>query len=192
MKSAPLFCLLLSAIVIPPASFAQQPRTRQNRERRGQRADPRVANEKFQVLEFTFTTGDDDLRNDSTLQAHLAFPDGSTQDCPLHGDLAGAQGNDATVTWENHSTHKGAPCHLSTPHVLADLRNATITLDMSGLNLVGDPLHTEDNWNISRVTVIAYNPSSPARSCVFEGSGNPLARMTGGKLMVTDFPNRCR
>ena len=148
----------------------------------------------FQVLEFTFTTGDDDLRDTSKVTAHLTFPDGSEQDCPLHGSNTYGRtqaGNDATVTWDNHSMHRAAPCHLDKPRTAADLKRTVIGLDMVGFGLnVSD---TGDNWNINRTIVTAYNENSPERLCVFDGNGNPLARMTEySELGLTDLPNRCR
>lgn len=190
MKPVHLFCLLLIPAMSVAPALAQQPRAHQGRQHREARTDQSSPRGAFQVLAFTFTTGDDDLHDSSAVTAHLTFPDGSKQDCPLHG--SSAAGNDASVTWDNHSTHEAAPCHLEKPRSVADLRSVVISLDLSGLTM--NAFDTGDNWNINRVLVTAYNPNSSNRLCVFDGSGNPLARMTESqfKLALTDFPNRCR
>lgn len=197
MKTAHLlYLLLLSTVVVAPVALAQQPRTRPTHERgtrqRGQRVDPRAANATYQVLEFNFTTGDDDLRQDSGVRANLVFADGSKLDCPLHGP--GAAGNDATVGWGNNSGHLAAPCHLDKPRTLADLKGATMKLNLIGLppTATFDPM-SWDNWNINAVRVNAYNPQSPSRTCVLRAQGKPLVRLTGdsSSVTITDFPNQC-
>jgi hypothetical protein len=188
MKSVQLLCLLLLSIaVIPPATFAQQPRTRHTRER-GERVDPRAANETFQLLGFTITTGGDDLRTDSVAYMHLTFQDDPSYDCSLHGpNVAGASAN---MSWDNNSTHEAPPCQLKKAMSLADLRQVKFSLVMWSNGVGASP----DNWNVSRVVITAYNPGSPGKACVFNVSGDPLARLTGDQphVTVSDFPNQCR
>ncbi|HJU08855.1 MAG TPA: hypothetical protein VJ727_10295 [Rhodanobacteraceae bacterium] len=188
MKPSQLLCLLLlSAVVAPPATLAQQPRARRTGER-GQRVDPRSANQTFQLLGFTITTGDDDLRTDSLATMHLTFQDDPSYDCLLHGN--GVSGASANVSWDNNKTYEAPPCQLKKPLSLADLRQVKFSLDMSSNNVGASP----DNWNINRVLITAYNPGSPNKVCVFNVSGDPLARLTGDAPQVTisNFPNQCR
>lgn len=188
MKPAIVFLpLLISALLVPSMSHAQQPRARHSRERR---AEPRTADstQTFQVLGFTIMTGDDDLRTDSDVRAHLTFQDDPSYDCFLHG--ASAAGAAANITWDNHSTHDAPPCRLRKPMSLADLKQVRISLQMES-SIVGA---SNDNWNINRIVVDAYNPGSADKACVFNVSGNPLARLTGDQPEVTisDFPSACR
>ncbi|WHZ18004.1 MAG: hypothetical protein OJF55_000153 [Rhodanobacteraceae bacterium] len=187
MKPSRLACLLLiSAISVAPA-LAQQPRAHRTREQ-GHRVDPRAANETFQLLGFTITTGGDDLRTDSVAYMHLTFQDDPSYDCALHG--SNVQGASANLSWDNNSTHDAPPCRLKKPMTLANLRQVMFSLVMSSNDVGASP----DNWNVNRVLITAYNPGSSGKACVFDVGGNPLARLTGDQPQVTvsDFPNRCR
>lgn len=187
MKPAHLVCLLLISAVSVAPLLAQQPRTPRARER-GHRVNPRAANETFQLLGFTITTGADDLRTDSDAYIHLTFQDDPSYNCALHGAVA--SGASANISWDNNSTHDAPPCELKKPMSLAELRQVKFSLNM-GSNIVGA---SPDNWNVNRVVITAYNPGSPGKVCVFNVSGNPLARLTGDKpeVIVSDFPNQCR
>lgn len=170
--------------------------------------EPRSSDRKpteYQMLEFAFATGDDDLRDDSTVVAGIIFPDGTRQICQLHGrDAVGAGAN---VSWDNHSKHMAPPCHLEKPWRLNRLREARVTIGMFGPGhdpnlaaaVFGGPiglaatLRSPDNWNINEAAVWAYNPGIPGKVCVISVGGNPVARLTGDqpRVRLTDYPNRC-
>jgi hypothetical protein len=225
MKPANMLPLLAAgigiAMLVPPSSGAQQlpfnlplPNKLQQAENlvRGIRAgiprrDPRAdrAAMTFQMIEFTFGTGGDDLRSDSVVTARLAFPDASRQDCRLHGP--GAIGAAANISWDNHSTHTAPPCRLDKPRTLAELKQARVVIGLYGpgrgpsiagvmaagpLGLAG--VRSQDNWNINRVDVRAYSPGTNGQVCVFSVSADPVARLTGDQpdVTVSDFPNQCR
>ncbi|WHZ18006.1 MAG: hypothetical protein OJF55_000155 [Rhodanobacteraceae bacterium] len=159
----------------------------------------------FQMLEFTFGTGGDDLRNDSVVAARLVFPDSSRQQvCSLHG--AGATGAAANISWDNNSTHIASPCRLARAMTLAALKQMRIVIGLYGPGRVpgvpeavlGGPLaltgvRSQDNWNINRIEVRAYNPGANGQACVFSFSADPVARLTGDQpdVTVTDLPNQC-
>lgn len=159
----------------------------------------------FQMLEFAFATGDDDLRDDTSVSAGIVFPDGSRVTCPLHG--RGTAGGVANVSWGNNSKHTAPPCHLARAQSLDALRHAKVIIAMVESGPGVDPaaavfggpiglaatLHTNDNWNINEAAVWAYNPGTPGKACVISVGGNPVARLTGDqpRIRLTDYPNRC-
>lgn len=160
----------------------------------------------FQMLQFTFRTGGDDLRDDSVVTAGLEFPDGSRQVCYLHGRHAA--GGAANISWDNNSTHAAPPCRLDKPRTIVELRGARVFVGMFGPGngpnyaaaVFGGPvglaasMRSPDNWNINRADVQAYNPASTQRVCVFSTSANPVARLTGDQptVALSEFPNQCR
>ncbi|MBS0383568.1 MAG: hypothetical protein JSR56_14175 [Proteobacteria bacterium] len=172
-----------------------------------QRQQPQAgrAEPTFQMLEFTFDTGGDDLRNDSVVTARLVFPDSSRpQDCRLHG--AGATGAAANISWGNNSTHIASPCRLARAMTLAALKQMRIVIGLYGPGkmpsvpgaVLGGPLaltgvRSQDNWNINRIDVRAYNAGTNGETCVFRFSADPVARLTGDQpnVAVTDLPNQC-
>ena len=187
MKAVTLMCLVCASIAaLPSATLAQQPRARSG-QRRGKRVDPRASNETFKLLGFTISTGGDDLRTDTQVMMHLTFQDIPSYNCALHGEVAGASGN---ITWDNNSTHDAPPCELKTPMTLADLRQVKFSLNMSSSGVGASP----DNWNVKRVVITAYNPGASGKACVFDVSGDPLARLTGDQpeVAISNFPNQCR
>jgi hypothetical protein len=151
----------------------------------------RPATPMYQLLQFHFATGDDDLRGDSYVFATITLPDNSKQKCDLHGYIA--KGGEGNVTWDNRSNHASAPCRLSHPTSLRDLKRSKIdvTLSQGGELAVGG---ADDNWNINGATVEAYDPGNPQRVKLYCLRGDPLlARLTGSvpTLTVTDLPSRC-
>jgi len=144
----------------------------------------------YRILEFEFATGDDDLRSDSTLQAEIRLGRYRVE-CFIHGPRAA--GNDTQVTWDNGSTHMGAPCALSVRFTAHDIQtHSTIILHVTGLGSI-EPFHTWDNWDINKITVYAHNEGSKDRVKMFCTVGHPLARITAdsGPLTVTDLLNNC-
>lgn len=157
------------------------------------------------MIDFAFRTGGDDLRGDSVVTAQLTFPDGSTQQCFLHG--AHASGAAANLSWDDNSTHEAPPCRLRKPRTLGELRKSRMMIGLSapgsGPNfgtmlasggLAAMSVRSQDNWNIARVDVKAYNPDGSAETCVRSIGGEPVARLIGDQPVVTisDFPNQCR
>lgn len=157
-------------------------------------ATPRqqVGGQTYQLLQFRFGTGDDDLRSDSDLTARITFPDKSTQNCALHGSKA--VGGEANIGWDNHTTHESAPCRLDRAWTLNELKRSKIELDLFGYGggMVIDS--GDDNWNINSIAVQAYNPGNPQRANLFCYRGDPLlVRLTGSmpKITITDLPTQC-
>ncbi len=194
MKPITLICLLCASIAaLPCTGLAQQPRTQLSRQRE-QRIEPRRADATYQLLGFTITTGADDLHDDTIVGAMLTFPDGTTQQCTVHGPAGygadGETGASANTTWGNGTTHQTPPCRLSKPLSLPELRQTRIEFALVN---VGTSLGF-DNWEVSRVFVSAYNQGSARGPCVYDVAGDPLARLTGDQPRVTlsDFPNHCR
>jgi hypothetical protein len=142
----------------------------------------------YSVLEFVVTTGSDDLRGDSGASASMYAPKlhGSPMICILKSKNADS--------WDNNSIHT-VPCTLAWPTSLADLRNTRITIAI----LEADPVSggfgtTDDNWNVQRVRISAYRPGSgKPEICLFDVSGNPLARLKRSEpsVDVTNFPSHC-
>lgn len=220
MKTAPAFpAALISALLLPSIVAAQvfphpvvvravrasaigtTPTRARAPEARVQDSTPR-----FQMIGFKFWTGGDDLRDDSAVKAVLVFPDRTRQECRLHGS-GYAAGAAANISWDNNSTHDAAPCSLATSRTLAELKRTFVFVLMTSNALSVDPmsavaggpvgaaasLRTNDNWDIARVDVTAYNPDASGGSCVVSVSGNPLARLTGSQPSVnlSAFPNQC-
>ena len=146
------------------------------------RVDPRQT---FQLLRFTISTGDDDLRTDSNLRAHLTFRGSLRSDCALHGPVA--SGGAANITWDNHSTHDAAPCRLVKALTLVDLRQTVMALRLESSDIGASP----DNWNVVRVVVSAYNPGAPGQTCVFSVAGRPAGAAYRPEVKISDFPNKC-
>jgi len=170
-RAAAALTLLMAAV---PA-LAQSPRATAGRG--GAAVRP---SEAFPIIEFTVTTGDDDLRSDSLAYALVDFPDGAHLRCLLSGTPSDG--------WGNGSSHS-VPCHLDKPRTVRELKTSRITIKLSdGAQVLG----SGDNWNIQRVSIVAYAPTSPNRTCIVRVGGSPLARINSAAgVTVTDFPNGC-
>lgn len=187
---------------VAPVQATQSTRTRAPQpEARAQDSTPR-----FQMIAFKFWTGGDDLRDDSAVKAVLVFPDRARRECRLHG-TGYAAGAAANVSWDNGSSHDAAPCRLAQPKTLAELKKTIVFVSMTSKTLstdfvaaaAGGPagaaatMRTNDNWDIARVDVTAYNQGSSTETCVLSTSGSPVARLTGSQPSVnlSAFPNQC-
>jgi hypothetical protein len=96
---------------------------------------------KANKLEFTFQTGDDDLRSDNEIDVTIHFRGGHTQLVP---NLNGGQG------WGNQSTHTKT---LTLEQTVDPKEIIEVDLQTSGG--AGGHFQTEDNWNMASVSVKA-------------------------------------
>lgn len=142
--------------------------------------------EQYTALEFTFWTGDDDLRGDSDAWVDLNFTDGTSQRCELHAEFDNG--------WDNNTMNKGRQCILSKPRRWNELRSATMVLNLHSMN---DPIsygQTSDNWNVNQVMVTAIDPIDKHYPCLLDVRGSPLLiRLTDNyrNYTLTATENRC-
>jgi hypothetical protein len=126
--------------------------------------------EQYKVLAFTVTTGDDDLRSDSSAWVDIVYPDHSKDRCELRkysGD-----------TWENNKSYDAPECVLGTPKTFDQLKSARMLLAYSGVGDV-NTFHDQDNWNVDEVRILAENAQHTQR-CLIDAAKRPyLIRMTG-------------
>jgi hypothetical protein len=140
----------------------------------------------YTVLEFTITTGGDDLRKDSGAVANVNGPS-SAHECWLKKVRQGD-------SWPENSVHT-VPCELGTKGIaLAELRSSAIRLSLIESAKNFGPFNSPDNWNVQRVVVSAYRPGSGQKPvCILDVSGTPLVRLTASvpTAKLTDYPSRC-
>jgi hypothetical protein len=119
-------------------------------------------------VEYTFVTGGDDLRGDSSAASALESPSGTTfQNVTLK--------TQSQAAWDNNSTQVrvfqlNQPQPPPTPSALGNVA-VTLTSHDSGFE-------TQDNWNIQSLDVKLRNPNGTI-ICNSSSAGNPLARLTG-------------
>lgn len=152
----------------------------------------------YDTLDFKVATGSDNLRGDSTAEADISFPDGTSAVCPLKG-----QNDDE---WANGSTHE-VPCKLSNrAETLPNIAKATINIYMKSCQCsFGE---NTDNWNLEQFWMGAYQSGSNVPAlCAFSAGGDPLVRLkpnnivgTGGiygygtfdtGVKISDYPSHC-
>lgn len=138
----------------------------------------------YSVLEFTITTGGDDLRGSSGADAQISNsgPPALSLTCHLKQTSGDA--------WDEKSTHT-VPCELGQGWTIGYLKKSSVLI-----RIVERPgyMQSWDNWNIQKVVITAYQPGSGRKQiCLFDVSGNPLVRLTQDSQLVrvTDFPSRC-
>jgi hypothetical protein len=140
----------------------------------------------YTVLEFTITTGGDDLRKDSGAVVHVNGPS-STHECWLK---KAHQGD----SWPENSVHT-VPCEVGTKGItLAELRNSAIRLSLIESAKNFGPFNSPDNWDVQRVVVGAYRPGSGQKPvCILDVSGTPLVRLTATAptSKLSDYPSSC-
>ena len=126
-----------------------------------------VAPGTFNQIQFVITTGDDDLRGDSSATATLQRPDGST----LQVMTLKAQNQSG---WDNNSTHTvGFPLNPALSAASIGRLVITLTSHNSGLE-------TDDNWNIQTLHVTLLN-NGAGNTTLVNATGSPLARLTGSQ-----------
>jgi len=131
--------------------------------------------DQFTTLTFRVSTGDDDLRSDSSAWVFLTYPGGQTQSCELRG-----VGGD---TWPNNSTREAPLCFMASPKTYDELKLTKMSLAYNGHPGQGDVglqtfAHNMDNWNVNSVRIEAKNILSHTRRCLIDMKGRPLVRMT--------------
>jgi hypothetical protein len=133
-----------------------------------------AAAQTFNQIQFVVTTGDDDLRGDSSATVTLQAPNGATlQVITLKGQNQAA--------WNNNTTHT-VTAGLSQPQTASAIGHILITL--TSHNSFGE---SDDNWNVQSVVVtLSNNGGSPLQ--LVNSSGNPLARLSGSGPSVTLTP----
>lgn len=152
-----------------------------------QRAPPPLPNVQllFGGLTFRVRTGNDDLRSDSEAWIELRFKDNSNQKCELKDVFQDS--------WDNNSLHTPPACTLSPARSMSDLRNAVIVLRYDGSPFPSDPFvtafHTQDNWDVREVHIIALSLRDKSPVCLLDQSGNPLVRLTGDQPGFLLKPN---
>jgi microsomal dipeptidase-like Zn-dependent dipeptidase len=119
----------------------------------------------FNQIQFVIGTGSDDLRGDSSATATLQSPNGSpvqTLTLKAHNQAG----------WGNNTTHT-VSLALKPPRAACAIGHIVITL--ASHNSFGE---TNDNWNVQSVAVTLSN-NGAGQTSLLNGSGNPLARLTG-------------
>ncbi len=119
----------------------------------------------FNQIQFSVTTGGDDLRGDSSATATLESPNGSTlQELTLKSQSEPGWGNNTSHTISLGLSPPRTPCAIG--HIL---------IKLTSHNSFGE---TNDNWNVQGVNVTLSN-NGVGQQELTSGSGNPLARLTG-------------
>jgi hypothetical protein len=125
----------------------------------------------FSQIEFVIVTGSDDLRGDSSANAVIQAPNGST----IQVITLKAQNQSG---WNNNSTHD-LVFALNPPQPISQLQNILITL--TSHDSFGE---SDDNWNVQSVNITVFNPGQPAQ-CLINSGGDPLARLTNNAPTLT-------
>ena len=120
-------------------------------------------------IQFVITTGDDDLRGDSSATATLQDVNGSAlQVLTLKAE--------SDPSWDGNTTHT-ILLPLNVQQAASKVRNVVLTLTShNGL------FETDDNWNIQSVYVTVSQGGS---SILANAAGNPLVRLTGSQPSIT-------
>jgi hypothetical protein len=123
------------------------------------------------TVENTFTTGSDDLRDNSTVSGSIQTTDGSSS-----GLIVKFQGQ---PTWNNNSIHvRVSPARLTAP-----VQQELFTLISHNGFLQGN-----DNWNIQAIDMKVRNANGTI-VCEQNESGNPLGAITDGFPKTFPTPN---
>jgi hypothetical protein len=119
----------------------------------------------FNQIQFTITTGDDNLRGDSSATATLISPGGVTLQVLTLKD------QHDNNSWDNNSTHI-VSLTLSPPRSAADIGQIVVALQTHN-----GPFENDDKWNVNSVTVTLAN-NGAGQTQLVSGSGNPLQIVT--------------
>jgi hypothetical protein len=124
-----------------------------------------------QTVENTFTTGSDDLRDNSTINGSVQATNGSSA-----GLFVKAQGQ---PTWNNGSIH----VRVSHSALTAPMQQELFALVSHNGFLQGN-----DNWNVQGIDMKLRNPNG-TMICEQNESGNPLFSITDGSPKTFPTPN---
>ena len=126
---------------------------------------PQNLDQEVSNLHFTITTGDDDVRQNSQVNATLTIRQGE-QSIPVKQSL-----NDG-ANWQNNTTHEA---DMGIPQVrVRDILAFRIDF-LSGST---GPFDTEDNWNMNAIQA-TYKLDTGGDDILFKQDGRPLWRFTG-------------
>jgi len=126
---------------------------------------PQNLDQEVNNLHFTITTGDDDVRQNSQVNATLTILQGGQISTVKQSLNEGAN-------WGNNTTHIA---DMGIPQVrVRDIRAFRIDF-LSGQT---GPFDTEDNWNMNAIQV-TYKLNTGREDILFKQDGQPLHRFTG-------------
>ncbi len=126
---------------------------------------PQNLNQVVSNLHFTITTGGDDVRQNSQVNATLTVLEGEQESVVKQSLNNGAN-------WPNGSINQA---DMTIPSVrVRDIRSFRIDF-LSGST---GPFDTEDNWNMNGIQA-TYTLDSGGIDILFEQDGQPLHRFTG-------------
>jgi hypothetical protein len=115
-------------------------------------------------IQLTISTGDDNLRDDSSATASIVSAGGSAiQTFTLKTQFQPA--------WDNNTTNQQVFGFASSTAPQFGSVMITLTSHNSGVE-------TDDNWNIQGLSGQEFDPAGN-QICQFSGNGNPLFRLTG-------------
>lgn len=130
-----------------------------------------VSNFSGPAIETTFTTGGDDLRDNSTVAGELQAQDGSST-----GALVKQQGQ---PSWDSGSIH----VRVSRNGLTSPIQQELLTLTShNGL------FQTNDHWNIDAIDLKLRNPNGSVICDEFQ-SGSPLISIPDGASATFPTPN---
>lgn len=119
------------------------------------------------TLQITISTGDDDLRGDSSATAYvIASHGGSTR------EYSTILKNESDPSWQNNTTN--GPIVWNLPPGITDKNIKRFGIRLQSHN---SGLETDDNWNINSVLVTYPSPSG-AEVPLIQQAGVPLFRLT--------------
>jgi len=130
-----------------------------------------LAEPTYNQIRFVIETGDDDLRGNSTADAHLfAANDVKIQDIQLKN---GKQGD-----WNNNTTHTVIE---TLEHPVTATAIGKVNISMESHNGFAQ---TDDNWNVQAVTITLLGPGGAEKELMYF-VGDPLARLTHSNPSLT-------
>jgi microsomal dipeptidase-like Zn-dependent dipeptidase len=125
----------------------------------------------FNQIQFVITTGNDDLRHDSSATASLLAPNGATLQVVTLKDQHDNR------SWGNNATQT-VTASLNPPRSLAEVGQIVIALQTH--NGFGE---SDDNWNVNNIAVTLSN-NGAGQTQLAGGSGAPLQRLTKNQSLT--------